>query len=155
MYFVTDARHIDIRLVRGEVQAILEAFHLQSEVRLAYNNGALAPVLNTLAEAGTKFYLIHLPGNAGWVIRRHRPTGEFYGTHAPAAAVRDTAHPDLGSSPKPAAAPAVETGAGSAPAHPGDHREYAEEYFGLGDPARPGLPAAHPSDEVAGAPTDP
>ncbi|MBT9158770.1 MAG: hypothetical protein DDT26_00017 [Dehalococcoidia bacterium] len=113
--------------------AAMNSFYTDEEVKFAIDCFGLAPILNTLTERGVKFYLVHLPGGAGWILRRHRPTGVFNGTVDPrtvSAAKQGGACQSSGSKP-------------------GD-RCFAEEYFGTG-----GLRADNPpTDKVCDPPAN-
>ena len=65
------------------VERVLRDFRLTDEVRVEEGARFLAPALNALTANQVKFYLVHLPGGGGWVLRRHRPTGSFGGTVDP------------------------------------------------------------------------
>jgi hypothetical protein len=89
-------------LTAAETAALRRAmadFETQPEVRFDTGTRLLAPILNTLTEARRKFYLVHLPRGGGWVIRRHRPTGEHHARSAAHPHSRDADPADGGSVP--------------------------------------------------------
>lgn len=106
---------------RAALKTAMHEYATADEVRFGADTRILAPILNMLIEQRAKFYLVHLPGGGGWVLRRHRPTGEFHG-HAPKPVSQGGA--DTGPSPAQLQDPA------------GD-RCTAEKYFGIADPESP------------------
>lgn len=134
MHFVNDTTHPPG--IGAIVRQAMQQFHTADEVRFAWDATELAPILNALAEIGTKFYLVCLPDQTGWVLRRHRPTGQHYGRPptdssflgldpaatdlAPHAVPLDLGDKGEGSGPGRVAAPEQ---------HNGPAPQYAEEYF--------------------------
>jgi hypothetical protein len=86
----------------------LSKFNTEDEVRFGEDTDILATILNTLTQNRRKFYLVHLPDGAGWVLRRNRPTGVFSGRTipaepaGPAASGRIVAEPAGADQPAPA-----------------------------------------------------
>ena len=124
MYFVHDNRAPPTAAESEGVRRALREFETAPEARFDANSRILPTVLNTLVSQGRKFYLVHLPDGGGWVLRRHRPTGEFHG--------KPNTDPDTRPAPEPGELPAPAEGERGAPhdADPPAAREYAEERLG-------------------------
>lgn len=105
----------------------LRLFNTTDEVRFGEDIRILAPILNTLTQTRKKFYLVHLPDGAGWVLRRHRPTGVYRGRDIPADALPEQPAEPAG---EPSPVGPEPAGSDAQPVDEGGNRCYAEDVFG-------------------------